>query len=640
MEKPKEIVLDTSTPACLIPLTSSIDNNHETVTLQKLGVTCVYVTEKEKVSAALDALLQRKTFIGLDVETYKLPQFSTDKQAGLDPRKSGIRLVQFYDGGEMVYVFDVLKLGGISALGEEIWRKPMVAHNAKFEMKHLMFAGVIPQKLGCTLLADRVLTGQRAKLKKSLGLSCYATLKDLSKEFLGLVVSKEQQVSNWAEENISAEQLEYAALDAVLVSKLFSIQLEALHKNTLMHSYQLLRNAQRPIVQMELCGIGFDVLKHKTLIEEWKLEKESLKRDILETVGKELNLNSRKQLDKWLKEVLKQEDLEPWAKTPGGQLSTSAETFKLHEHQHDVFPKLVQYSHVGKLISSFGESLYKYIDMSNNRLYGSFSLGETVTGRMSSRSPNLQQMPRTGFRNLFLAQDGYKLVGLDFSQQELRVAALVTQDKELLRIYEEGGDVHKNTAAALLKIPIDQVGKDHRQLAKAVNFGLLYGQGANGLAVYAKKTYSVDMTVEEAGKHKNAFFKMYKGLRRWQNETGNLAKILEKVRTQCGRIRDFSREIKGYIYGSALNTPIQGAAAEITLHALIRLVPLLCEECRLVNVIHDEILFEVVEDRVEEISEKAAVAMEQAFIDVFPGSGPFLKGLVEAKVGNTWEEAH
>ena len=121
--------------------------------------------------------------------------------------------------------------------------------------------------------------------------------------------------------------------------------------------------------------------------------------------------------------------------------------------------------------------------------------------------------------------------------------------------------------------------------------------------------------------------------------SGGITKILGVVRTQCGRIRDFSRETKGYRYNAALNLPIQGAAAEITLHALIRISPFLCEECRLVNVIHDEILLEVVESRVEELSSKVKEAMEQAFIDVFPESNPYLKGLVEAKIGKNWAEA-
>jgi DNA polymerase-1 len=126
----------------------------------------------------------------------------------------------------------------------------------------------------------------------------------------------------------------------------------------------------------------------------------------------------------------------------------------------------------------------------------------------------------------------------------------VTGDAALLRIYEEGRDVHKITAAAILKLPIDQVGKEQRQLA--VIFGLLYGQGAKGLAAYAQRQYGVEMTEEEAEKHRKNLFRTYKGLRQWQRNTGNLTQITKKVRTPFGRIRDFSREHFGiYLYGSS-----------------------------------------------------------------------------------------
>jgi DNA polymerase-1 len=607
--------------------------------LTKWNISIQYVTDPVDVAAALSHLESQSVVFGVDIETYPLSAFVEDKGGGLDPRKSGIRLVQFFDGNQRVFVFDLMKLGGIQALTSAIWQKPMVAHNAMFELKHLLHNGISPMRLGCTLLADRCIHGNRINLRDDLGLSKSATLKDLAKELLKVDVSKELQSSDWAVSDLSPEQIAYAALDAVLVAKIFPMQWEILQKNDLCRAYRILRDAQRPVAEMELVGIGFDVSLHRERIAAWQQESETLRRDILETLGRELNLNSGKQLNEWLNEALKQEDLETWAKTEKGQLSTSTHTFKLQERMHDMFPKLVEYRHLAKRISSFGEGLYKFIDEPANRLYGSFSLGATVTGRMASSKPNMQNMPRAGFRDLFCAKSGHVFVSLDYSQQELRVAALVTQDKELLRIYAEGGDVHVNTAAAILKIEPHAVGKEHRQLAKAVIFGLLYGQGAKGLAIYAKRQYGVDMTLEEAERHRSNLFKTYKGLRRWQQSTGNLVQITHRIRTECGRLRDFGREKLGYSYTAALNLPIQGAAAEITLHALTRIVPLLCDDCRLVNVIHDEILLEVRQEIAEECAQKAKEAMIAAFLDVFPNSEPYLKGLVEAKIGKNWAEA-
>lgn len=186
--------------------------------------------------------------------------------------------------------------------------------------------------------------------------------------------------------------------------------------------------------------------------------------------------------------------------------------------------------------------------------------------------------------------------------------------------------------------PLLTVSKEHRQLAKALNFGLLYGQGAKGLAEYAKRNYGVDINEEEAERHRTTFFKVYKDLRSWQKQTGRVVEITHKVRTPCGRERDFSRETNGYRYTATLNHPIQGAAAEITLYAITRISVLLSEDCRLVNVIHDEILLEVREDLAKDYAEQAKTIMEQAFLDVFPNAMPYIKGLVEAKIGKNWAE--
>lgn len=604
-------------------------------TLAKWSISVVYVTDVKDLPDLLQNPPNR--LLGIDIETYALTEYRDDEEAGLQPRKSGIRLVQVYDGDKTVYVFDILKLGGLQALGKIIWDKPMVAHNAMFELKHLWHKRVCPRQLGCTLLADRVLNGARKDLREDLGLSKSAGLKELAKELLGIDISKEEQTSDWTKE-LSEEQIAYAALDAVLPIKLVSIQRPQLLQMGLFAAYKLLRDSQYPVAAMELCGIGFDISAHERVIEEWHVRRDELYAEIIDLIGRDLNLNSGKQVDEWLKEALKQPELDAWAKTPGGQLSTSTHLFKLHEHMHDVFPLIVEYKHLSKRINSFGKGLYKFVDKEKSRLYGSFSLGTTATGRMASQKPNMQQMPRGSFRSLFIAQEGHVLIGLDYSQQELRVAALVTKDEELLRIYAEGLDAHVITAARILKLPLNEVKKEHRQLAKALNFGLLYGQGAMNFAGYAKRNYGVEMSIEEAEKHRAAFFKIYRGLRSWQQQTARMTEVTKKIRTPGGRIRDFSREQKGYSYNATLNLPIQGAAAEITLHALLRIAPLLNRDVRLVNVVHDEILLEVIECKANEYAEKAKHAMELAFLDVFPEAGAYLSGLIDAKIGMTWAD--
>lgn len=570
----KEIVAET----LFATVRENVSIKNETST-KNLGIDVVYIRELSHVFQALSHLQSKEKILGLDIETYKLPAFAEDPQAGLEPRKSGIRLIQIYDANKTVYVFDILKLGGLQVLGSDIWKMPMVAHNALFELKHLKHKGALPQRLGCTLLLDRVLTGIRFALKETLGLSKNASLKDLSKELLELDVSKEMQISDWSLSELTEEQIEYAALDAVLTAKIFSIQWELLRKRGLEPAYRIVHDAQPAVARMELAGIGFDVARHKGRIQEWQKEADQLQQEILSALGKELNINSGKQLGEWLEAAIEEKDLEKWAKTDGGKLSTSTNTFKLNEHMHDIFPKIVEYRHVAKRINSFGESFYKFIDQENNRLYGSFFLGATATGRMSSRNPNMQNIPRTGFRDLFCAKPGYCLIGLDYSQQELRVAALISGDRALLRLYAEGGDVHRNTASQILQIPQEQVNKSQRQMAKAVIFGWLYGMGAPSLVSYAKTNYDVEMSLEDAKQCLQGLLKSYPTLAQWQKTQSAGAKITGKVQTPYGRIRDFHREAppewkrdKPYWwYCESLNTPIQGGAAECILKALARI---------------------------------------------------------------------
>ncbi len=606
--------------------------------LKNMGISYSVIKSPKEIGSVVDQLLKENTAFGLDIETYPLREFVQDTDGGIAPRKSAIRLIQIYDGKAHVYVFDLKKIGSISQIPTALWERPLIAHNALFEMKHLLHSGIVLKKLGCSLLADRVINGNRTRLKKECGLLSSASLKNLSKEMLGLDIDKEMQTSDWSEDTLTEIQIEYAALDAVLPIKLFQKQREVLSKKRLIKSYELLRDAQLAIAYMENSGIGFDISNHRELIEDLKKKSEVLLLEIYELLGVSFNLNSSKQFGEWLSDILDENELARWVKTNSGKLSTSTPTLKQNENRHEAFAKIVQYRQLTKRISSFGEGLYKFIDIPSKRLFGSFSLGTTSTGRMASRQPNMQNMPRSDFRQLFIPKEGYRLISLDYSQQELRVAALITQDKALLHIYEAGGDVHANTAAALLNIPKESVSKPQRQLAKAVIFGLLYGQGAKGLANYAKQQYGVDMTEEEAERHRGALFRTYQGLRAWQKQTGSLAKLTGTASTPSGRIRDFRRELEGYKFTAALNLPIQGAAAEITLRAMIRFTPFLSEECHLVNVIHDELLLEVIESQTSTYASLAQEAMEKAFLDIFPNAKTYLKGLVEANIGQNWGE--
>jgi len=227
------------------------------------------------------------------------------------------------------------------------------------------------------------------------------------------------------------------------------------------------------------------------------------------------------------------------------------------------------------------------------------------------------------------------LVVADYSQIELRVAALVSNDQNMLVAYEHEIDLHRKTAAAIARLPIEQISDEQRRLAKAVNFGLLFGQGARGLAAYARANYGVEMSEIEAEEARSAFFSAYPDLRNWQQQTAKRAEFDMKVITPGGRVRDFSNETNGYRYTEALNTPIQGGAAKILLATLAALEISINKtgiDVKLVNVIHDEIVLEAAEEVSGQAKEYLQQAMIEGMLKIFPTATT--NGLVEANVGN------
>jgi DNA polymerase-1 len=259
---------------------------------------------------------------------------------------------------------------------------------------------------------------------------------------------------------------------------------------------------------------------------------------------------------------------------------------------------------------------------------------------MSCSDPNLQQLPRgREFRSLIAAKPGYVIIAADFSQIELRVAALLSQDEAMLQAYRDGADIHRRTAAALLGIPEEEVTKLQRQQAKALAFGTLYGSGPHGLAVSAKAQYGVEMSVEEARAFQRKFFMTYAQLKRWQDSLATASEKSQTVTTPGGRVRDFRREKRGWKRTEAVNTPCQAGAAEVMLETLAILDDALVgDDAQLVNVVHDELVLEACTERAEAVRRLVEDAMREGFLRMF--DAPYmLSALVESGVGATWEDA-
>ncbi len=609
------------------PSSSSAEPLSASEILKQAGITTQYITDKHSAEQVISALVKIANPIGLDIETVKLDGYEDHKQAGLAPPLSRIRLIQLYTGGKEVYVFDVKALGGISILSP-IWDLNLVAHNAKFEIKHLIHAGINIQNIDCTMLQTNALDGSLPKLTV------------LAESLLNWDLNKTLQTSGWGAAVLTPEQISYAALDAVVALKVYHIQNPKLKHENKDQVYRLMLNALPSIAKMELNGIGFDSAAHNLLLNRWETEQKTAETDLRMIVGAEINLASPKQVSEWLLKNLGVETSAKWPKTNSGQLKTDAATLAQFSNQPLVQP-LRNYKEYSKKISTYGEKYSTYINPVTNLIHANFKLGGTVSGRLSCSKPNIQN-PLRGkeFRSLFCASQNHVLVVADYSQIELRVAALVSNDQNMLAAYTQKIDLHRKTAAAIAGLSIEQVSDEQRRLAKAVNFGLLYGQGAKGLAAYARANYGVEMSESEAETARNAFFSAYPDLRNWQQKTAKRAELDMKVMTPGGRVRDFRKEIKGYRYTEALNTPIQGGAAEIMLAALAALEHSINEsgiDAKLVNVIHDEIVLEAA----KEVSEQAKEILQQAMIDgmlkIFPDAAT--NGLVEANVGANWAEA-
>ncbi|HQC15786.1 DNA polymerase, partial [Mesotoga prima] len=370
------------------------------------------------------------------------------------------------------------------------------------------------------------------------------------------------------------------------------------------------------VVELELNGILLDRQKLNEIKAQLHRELEEAEADCRKLFGNEINLNSPKQLLKALKKLgIKTE-------------KTDASTLKSLEKKHPEASLLLHYRKASKAVSIFTKKLPDFICPLTGRVHSSYRQIGAATGRFSCSNPNLQQIPNeTRFRDCFVPAPGMKFVIADYSQIELRVAAAISRDPIMLEAYRTGEDLHRQTAAILTGKNPSDIDKKERQLAKAVNFGLLFAMGARGLSDYAENNYGVKMSVKEAKEFKEKFFAQYTGLRDWHKMTNNGNQY--EARTLKGRRRLWE---SGSKITGRLNMPVQGTAADIMKIALGRLPNALKGTgAKLVAIIHDEIILEVPEQRAEEAKRTLVKVMESAgdgFIDV-----PLV---AEAAIADSW----
>jgi DNA polymerase I len=429
---------------------------------------------------------------------------------------------------------------------------------------------------------------------------------------------------------VGSEPLVVAALREALL-----LRLEADGLGTLFREIEL------PIAvllaEMEQTGIGIDSAALRAIAVEFGAEMERLERECFELAGHQLNLNSPIQLRHVLFDELKL-PTKGLSKTKSGY-STDVDTLTRLASIHELPRKLLEYRTLSKLKSTYADALQSLVDPVDGRLHTSFHQAVTATGRLSSSEPNLQNIPTRSeagrrIRRAFAPQADALLLSADYSQIELRVLAHLSGDKTLIDAFSRGEDIHVRTACEILRIGPDQVDSEARRLAKVINFGIVYGMGPQRLAA------ELGIALSEASDYIKRYFERLPGVRAWLDETLRVAREQGYVITMYGR-RRYLPELNSPQGGSraqaeriAINTPIQGSAADLMKVAMLRMRRGLDEAeltARMVLQVHDELLLEVEKPRLARACEVARSAMEGAAALSVP-----LK--VDLKWGPNWAE--
>lgn len=373
------------------------------------------------------------------------------------------------------------------------------------------------------------------------------------------------------------------------------------------------------LAKMESTGVKINQAFLGQLAKEWQIELERLTTDIYAQAGEEFNINSPKQLQVILFEKLKLK-AKGLSKTKSG-LSTDAANLQKLKDQHKIVELLLEYREVAKLLSTYALALPRLADSQDSRLRATFHQAVTATGRLSSSDPNLQNIPtRTEMgkklRQAFIAEDGYRLLSFDYSQIELRIMASLANEESMVADFLAGRDIHLATAAKINSLPLDQVTKEQRRAAKAVNFGILYGQGPHGLAEATGLSYT------EAKDFIDQYFVVYPKISLYIESLIKQAKENGYATTVWGRRRylpdleNLNPSLRRAAERMAVNLPIQGTAADIMKAAMIKVNIWLSQqfsndEARMILQIHDEIIIESKADVVEKIKDKVPQLMTE-----------------------------
>lgn len=444
--------------------------------------------------------------------------------------------------------------------------------------------------------------------------------------------------------DVPIEQVkEYAAEDADVTFQLKQTFNPMLDKQEVRKVFEHVENPLVPVlVDMEYEGVGIDVNFLKDYSKELEREIKIAEESVYKQAGIVFNLASPKQLGEVLFDKMKLDDKAKKTKT--GQYATGEDVLAKLRNKHQIVDDILAFRELSKLKSTYVDALPTMINPKTGRVHTSFNQAVAVTGRLSSIDPNLQNIPiRTDrgreIRKAFTSRgDGWTLLSADYSQIELRIVAAISGDENMIKAFVENKDIHTATAAKVYGVAETEVTGDMRRAAKAVNFGIIYGQSAFGLAE------SLGISRTEAKTIIDNYFTEFSSIKKYMDDTINFARETGYVETIMGRkryLRDITsanQTVRGYAERNAINSPIQGTAAEMIKLAMVKVHHELKKSglrTKMVLQVHDELVFDVPEEEVAQVTELIKINMERAM--ALPHGVPIV---AEAGTGKNWLAAH
>ncbi len=597
----------------------------------------VEIVDTPRKLASLAEVLDKAKTISFDTETTSTEEMQADLvglSLAVEPGKAYYIPLGHQSGNNLPLTQVMSALQKPMSLA----RIPKVAHNAKYDYIVLARHGLTVSPIGFDTMIAEFLVDPSSR---NLGLKNLASAR-LGEEMTHIEAligtgRNQRNMSEIAVEPVAA----YAGADAETTLRLVPLMQAEIER---VNCRKLMDEVEMPLIPvlagMEMTGVLLDLPLFENLSRELTQRMAGIEKQVFEAVGGSFNINSTQQLSDILFNRLRLEPPDRSRKTASGHYSTSADILDSLSGKHPVVDWVIEHRELSKLKSTYVDALPAAVDSHTGRVHTSYSQTGAVTGRLSSSNPNLQNIPiRTEegrrVRNGFIAAGGNVLLSVDYSQIELRIVAHMAQDQAMLAAFRAGQDIHAATAAAIYNVPLDQVTKEMRRHAKSINFGLIYGMSAFGL------TRSTELTLAESQDFVEAYFRRFPGIKKYLDGIRELARKQGYVETLLGRRRYFPALKSGTNYAlrsreerEAINSPIQGTAADIMKIAMLQIPPALEKsglQARILLQVHDELVLEVPRRELEKTASVVQETMSAAYRMDIPL-------LTEARSGPNWGE--